>query len=201
MPHTLAFPLVLATGNPHKVEELRAILADVPIVGLADLDPPPEGFREPEEVGNTFEANATIKALSYAEQTGRWCLADDSGLEVDALGGAPGVQSARFGGAGATYPEKFVLLYAKLREAGALESPARFVCALALVSGGEVLFEASGTIEGRVAREPAGSGGFGYDPIFHYPPFGCTLAEAGARKSEVSHRAEAFRKLRAFLLA
>jgi XTP/dITP diphosphohydrolase len=118
---------------------------------------------------------------------------------VDALGGDPGVHSSRFGGAEATYPEKFGLIYDRLRATGSAGSAARFVCALAVVLEGRVIFEAEGTIEGRIAPAPSGTGGFGYDPIFFYPPFGCTLAEAGDRKSEVSHRAQAFRKLRIFL--
>jgi XTP/dITP diphosphohydrolase len=111
----------------------------------------------------------------------------------------PGVESARYGGVDATYPQKFALIYAALRARGALDSPARFVCALALAGGDRVLFEARGTIEGRVAPAPKGDGGFGYDPIFFYPPFKATLAEVGSRKSEVSHRANAFRQLKMFL--
>jgi XTP/dITP diphosphohydrolase len=122
-------------------------------------------------------------------------VAEDSGLEIDALGGQPGVESARFGGERTSYPEKFRLLYAE----GAAGSAARFVCALALARRDRVIFEASGIVEGRIAPSPAGEGGFGYDPIFFYPPFGQTLAEAAARKSEVSHRAAAFWRLRAFI--
>jgi XTP/dITP diphosphohydrolase len=109
------------------------------------------------------------------------------------------VESARYGGIEATYPDKFDLIYAALGERRAPGSPARFVCALALARGDRVLFEARGTVEGRIAPAPKGEGGFGYDPIFFYPPFGQTLAEAGDRKSEVSHRANAFRQLREFL--
>ena len=117
------------------------------------------------------------------------------------MDGAPGVQSARFGGEDSTYPEKFQLIYQALDAKGVNTSTARFVCALALVQGGAVRFEARGTIEGTIAREARGSGGFGYDPIFFYPPFGCTLAEISTRKGEVSHRGEAFRALRAWLEA
>jgi XTP/dITP diphosphohydrolase len=127
-------------------------------------------------------------------------VAEDSGLQIDALDGVPGVESARFGGPGSTYPEKFDLIYDMLRAQGVEGSPARFVCALALARDGEVLFETRGVVEGRIAAEPKGGGGFGYDPIFFYPPLGCTLAEAGdERKAEVSHRGEAFRALRVFL--
>src|SRR5207248_3262362 len=102
-------------------------------------------------------------------------------------------------GAEASYPDKFALIYAALGKKGALASTARFVCAVALVDGGRLLYETQGVVEGRIAREPKGDGGFGYDPIFFYPPFGRTLAEAGDRKSIVSHRGQAFRALRAFL--
>lgn len=189
--------LLVATTNRHKVGEIRPMLAGLPveIVTLADLPP----IDEPEESGRTFAENARLKARHYGANSGLPTVAEDSGLEVGALGGAPGVESARFGGPGASYPERFALLYERLRAAGAVDSPARFVCALALVEHSAVTFEARGVVEGRIASAPSGSGGFGYDPIFFYPPFGCTLAEAGARKYEVSHRAEAFRQLRAFL--
>ena len=153
----------------------------------------------PEETGQTFEENARLKALYYAAATGHLTVAEDSGLEIDALDGAPGVQSARFGGAGASYPQKFAMIYDALRLRGSLESPSRFVCALALAEPGRVVFEARGPVEGEIAPAPRGNGGFGYDPIFYYPPFGCTLAEAGTRKSEVSHRARAFGELRTYL--
>ena len=158
----------------------------------------------PEETGLTFEENARLKALYYAKATGLLTVADDSGLEIDALDGAPGVASARFGGADTTYPEKFALLYESLRgEAlrgkGDVESPARFVCAVALARDGQIVFETRGVVEGRISPEPKGEGGFGYDPIFFYPPFGQTLAEVGDRKYDVSHRGVAFRALRTFL--
>jgi XTP/dITP diphosphohydrolase len=149
----------------------------------------------PEETGRTFAENARLKALYYADRSRCPVVAEDSGLEIDALGGRPGVESARFGGERTSYPEKFRLLYAE----GAAGSPARFVCALALAQGNRINFEASGVVEGRIAASPAGEGGFGYDPIFFYPPFNQTLAQASDRKSQVSHRAEAFRKLRGFL--
>ena len=152
----------------------------------------------PEETGRTFDENARIKATYYAAATGELTVAEDSGLEIDALGGAPGVESARFGGVEATYPEKFALIYDALRVNGALDSPARFVCAVALARP-RILFETRGIVEGRIVPEPRGDGGFGYDPIFFYPPYGMTLAEAGDLKAAVSHRGEAFRALRAYL--
>ena len=185
--------LLVATTNRDKVREIRGILAglDLTLLTLADVLP----IVPPDETGRTFEDNARLKASCYATASGHLAVAEDSGLEIDALGGRPGVESARFGGDGTTYPEKFRLLYAE----GAAGSPARFVCALALARGDRILFEARGVVEGRIAPAPAGQGGFGYDPIFFYPPFARTLAEAAGRKSEVSHRAEAFRKLRGFL--
>jgi len=127
-------------------------------------------------------------------------VAEDSGLEIDALDGAPGVESARYGGVDASYPDKFARIYTALKDRAAVDSAARFVCALVLASPDRILFETRGTVEGRIAPAPAGSGGFGYDPIFFYPPYGCTLGEATAdQKAAVSHRGQAFRALRAFL--
>jgi len=170
------------------------LLADVEVslVTLRDLP----AIEPPEETGKTFAENARLKARYYAAATGLTTVAEDSGLVVDALGGRPGIESARYAGAETSYPDKFERLYAELRAAtGHIESPARFVCSVAVAREDAILFEAEGTIEGRVAERPAGTGGFGYDPIFFYPPFDCTLAEAGERKALVSHRAAAFRKL------
>jgi XTP/dITP diphosphohydrolase len=189
--------LLLATTNRDKIREIRQLLEPAPC-DLITLDRWPD-LAAPEETGRTFEENARAKALYYAAATGELTVAEDSGLEVDALGGAPGVESARYGGVNTTYPEKFALIYDALRRAGMTESAARFVCALALASGDRILFETRGTVEGRIAPEPKGAGGFGYDPIFFYPPYGQTLAEAGDRKAAVSHRGEAFRALRKFL--
>jgi XTP/dITP diphosphohydrolase len=193
--------LVLATTNAGKLREIRDVLAGLAIEvrALTDLS----AIIEPEETGRTFEENARAKALYYASATGALVVAEDSGLEIDALDRAPGVYSARFGGDRApTYPEKFALIYRMLDERGAPESTARFACALALSRPGVILFEARGTIEGRITSPPRGSGGFGYDPIFFYPPFGRTLAEVPAeRKTSVSHRGQAFRRLREYLQA
>ena len=189
--------LLVATTNRHKVAEIRRLLAGLPVelVTLADVLP----VAEPEETGRTFAENARLKARHYAAASGLATVAEDSGLEVDALGGAPGVESARFGGTDATYPEKFALLYERMARSGSADRNARFVCAVAVVNDGEILFETRGIVEGQIAVSPAGEDGFGYDPIFFYPPFGVTLAEAGERKHEVSHRAKAFTELRAFL--
>ena len=169
--------------------------ARVDIVTLADWPV----VAAPEETGLTFEENARAKALYYAAATGALTVAEDSGLEIDALGGAPGVESARYGGVETSYPQKFAIIDEALRAKGDRESTARFVCALALVEGARVLFEARGAVEGRISPEPRGKGGFGYDPIFFYPPYGQTLAEAGDKKAAVSHRGQAFRALRSFL--
>lgn len=189
--------LLIATTNSGKLQEIRELLADLPI-DLLTLDRCPT-VQAPEENGRTFEDNARIKALHYAAATGQLTVAEDSGLEIDALGGAPGIESARFSGVHMSYPEKFALIYDALKKQGSRGSPARFVCALAVADTARVVFEARGIVEGQVAPAPRGEGGFGYDPIFFYPPFGCTLAEAGSRKSDVSHRARAFKELREYL--
>ena len=189
--------VLLATTNAGKIREIVPLVRDSPIQlatlqDVARLEPP-------EESGRTFEENARLKASYYSLATGLPTVAEDSGLEIAALGGAPGVESARFGGADLSYRGKFALIYEALRAAAAKDATARFVCALAFADGERVLFEARGTVTGTIAPEPRGEGGFGYDPIFFYPPFGCTLAVAGDRKSTVSHRAEAFKQLRPFL--
>ena len=201
--------IVIATGNPHKVEELSRLLAlpGVEFVGLKEL-PEHDTFSEPEEVGNTFEANATIKALSYAAQTGLPCLADDSGLEVDALGGAPGVISSHYctdgREVGMSRPERDAANNAKLlRELERVppeERAARFVCVMVLAGPGEaggVLATSRGTFDGRIglpgpppAGVPRGTNGFGYDPLFLAGPE-CrqTGAELSAEeKNRRSHR-------------
>jgi XTP/dITP diphosphohydrolase len=192
--------LVVATTNRGKLREIQQLLEGVPVslVTLADWP----DIVPPEETGRTFAENARLKALYYAGYTGELTVAEDSGLEIDALDGAPGVESARYGGPSSSYPEKFALIYDALRARKAATRTARFVCALALARGHDVLFETRGTVEGTIAPEPKGLGGFGYDPIFYYPPFGCTLAEASPeQKSTVSHRGQAFSTLRTFLTA
>jgi len=181
------------------VREIGRALVGVPCELRTLGDWPP--MAEPEETGQTFEENARAKALYYAAATGALTVAEDSGLVIDALGGAPGVHSARFGGSDTSYPQKFALIDDALRAANGAGSPARFVCALALAHQGRILFEARGTVAGRMAPEAKGEGGFGYDPIFYYPPYGRTLGEVSAdEKAAVSHRGEAFRKLREFLV-
>jgi XTP/dITP diphosphohydrolase len=189
-------PLLIATTNPGKIREIKGILAGVPVtlVTLEDFAAVPE----PDETGQTFAENARLKALYYSDRLGLPAVADDSGLEIDALGGAPGVHSARWHGT--DYPTKFVVIHRELAAQGLTTSPARFVAHIAVARGGVVVFEASGRIEGEIAPESRGDRGFGYDPIFFYPPYGCTLAEVdGERKAAVSHRGQAFRQLRDWL--
>ena len=188
--------LLIATTNPNKVREIRPLLADLPIevVTLADVAPVPE----PEENGATFWENARIKALAYAGATGHLVVAEDSGLEIDALGGEPGIHSARFLGASTPYPDRFAEIFRRL---GGAPREARFVTAVAVARGSAVLFETEATIAGVIAGAPAGDHGFGYDPIFWYPPFGRTTAQlTDPLKASVSHRARAFRDLHRWLL-
>jgi XTP/dITP diphosphohydrolase len=193
----LAARYLIATTNPNKVREITPLLADLQIelITLADFPK----VAEPEETGATFWENARIKALAYAEATGEIAIAEDSGLSIDALGGDPGVQSARFLGASTPYPERFREIFRRL---GSEPRDARFITALAVARGREILFETETTVEGRIADAPAGEHGFGYDPIFWYPPFQCTTAQLVDRdKAIVSHRARAFRDLRRYLTA
>ena len=190
--------LLVATTNRGKLVEIRSILAGVP-VDIDSLDRYPE-VGVAEEHGTTFSENARAKAVHYSHHTGQLAVADDSGLEIDALDGAPGVRSARF--SGTSYPEKFIAINRLLDAEGAAGSTARFVCALAVADDHRVIFEATGVVEGELVREPRGSAGFGYDPIFFYPPYGRTLAEISPEeKSSISHRGQAFRALRTYLEA
>ena len=188
--------LLVATTNAHKLSEIRSILTglDIDLVSLSDFP----HVIVPDETCDTFVANAREKALHYANATGQLTLAEDSGLEIDGLNGEPGVRSARFNGD--SYPERFKVIYVRLANAEQLGCRARFVCALAVVRGSDILFETCGSVEGRVADEPSGAAGFGYDPIFHYPPYGKTLAEVSREeKAAVSHRGKAVRALRNYL--
>ena len=188
--------LLIATTNAGKLREIRGILADTPWQ-LVTLEQFPD-LAEPEETGATFADNARLKALYYHQQTGLPAVADDSGIEIDALDKAPGVHSARWHGT--DYPTKFAAIYRELAARGVSTSPARFVAHIALADAGRIRFEATGVVEGEIAPEPKGSHGFGYDPVFFYPPYGTTLAEVeGARKAAVSHRGHAFRALRDWL--
>jgi XTP/dITP diphosphohydrolase len=193
------FPTILiATTNPGKIREAMQVLTGLPVTWrtLAELPAVPE----PEETGRTFAENARIKAVAYAAATGLPTVAEDSGLAIDALGGRPGVLSARY--PGATYPEKFANLY---RELAPQPRPwtARFIASLAFVRpDAAVLHACEGTVAGEVVPAPRGARGFGYDPIFAYPPDGLTGGElSDAAKLRVSHRGDAFRRFRQWMEA
>jgi len=203
--------IVLATANPHKVQELRAILGSV-LQGGSILDLAEAGalrgvgdLPEPEESGSTFEENARIKAISYASALGMSCLADDSGLEVDALGGAPGVHSAHYAGHHGSREERDgrnnARLLEELRLVPRRRRQARFVCTMCLADEqGRVLHVTRGSLEGVVVEEPRGGGGFGYDPLLWLPELSCTCAELSAEaKNQRSHRGAAARLMAAWL--
>ena len=181
-----------ATGNPGKLREFRlaAELGGIRVETVPGFD----GMPPCEETGATFEANAILKAEYYGRNAPGLLFADDSGLEVDALGGAPGVYSARFAGLDSTDEANNQLLLEKMRGVG--DRTARFVCAIALVEGGRLIETFRGAVEGRILEEPRGRHGFGYDPLFYFPPFGCSFGQtAPERKLTVSHRGAALRAL------
>ncbi len=182
--------LLLATTNYHKLEEYRAIFSGLPFHFLSlhdihlDLDV--------EEAGTTFAENAELKALAYARASGMLTLADDSGLEIDALGGAPGIYSARFAGKETSYEERFRLLLEQLKGLTRERRTARFRCAIALAEPSGNYQTVEGTLEGRIADTPRGQYGFGYDPIFFIPELGKTSAElTPEHKNRISHRGRA----------
>ncbi|MDR3207756.1 MAG: RdgB/HAM1 family non-canonical purine NTP pyrophosphatase [Oscillospiraceae bacterium] len=179
--------LIFATGNPHKLREMQTLLAPL---GVTLRLPGDWGPFDPAETGDTFYENARIKAAEALRLTGRPALADDSGLAVDALGGAPGVRSARYGGEGLSANERNALLLGAMADAD--RRAARFVCALVcLFPDGRELY-AQGICEGEIARSPQGESGFGYDPVFLLPQRGRTMAQLSeAEKNQISHRGRA----------
>ncbi|HZT38945.1 MAG TPA: RdgB/HAM1 family non-canonical purine NTP pyrophosphatase [Bryobacteraceae bacterium] len=188
-----------ATSNPGKLREFQLAgekfgagqFTVCALEGLKSIPPP-------EENGATFEENAIEKARYYGAKTRGWLFADDSGLEVRALGGAPGVRSARYAGPEATDASNNELLLEKLR--GAVDRSAQFVCVIALVRDGRLERTFRGAVQGRIIEAPRGANGFGYDPLFYYEPFGCTFGEADvAAKMKVSHRANALRQMFEYL--
>ena len=190
--------IIFATSNEGKMKEIRMILADmnVEVVSLKDA-----GITtEIEENGTTFEENAIIKAKAIMELTGEIVLSDDSGLEVDYMDKAPGVYSARFMGEDTSYDIKNQYIIDKLKDAKEEERTARFVCAIACAfPDGEVVTR-RGTIEGVIAHEISGTNGFGYDPIFYVPEYGCTTAELNPdHKNEISHRGKALKAMKEVL--
>ena len=188
--------LYCATTNPGKLREFRLALADS--FEIASL--PTLGSLPPcDETGATFEENAVQKALYYSKHCDGPLFVDDSGLEVDALGGAPGLYSARYAGPDATDEANNRLLLDRMR--GVPERTARFVCVVALAESGRMLETFRGVVKGQLTEELRGANGFGYDPLFYYPPFGCTFGEAPLeRKMKVSHRSRALLSMTHYLL-
>ncbi len=191
--------LLLATNNAGKLAELRELLAGVP---FAIVSPAEEGLKlDVAETGRTYAANARLKALAFASASGLLTLADDSGLEVDALDGAPGIYSSRYAGAGAGDAERVAYLLSKLKDVPQGTRQARFRCVMALaLPSGEVKI-CSGSCRGVIALKPRGENGFGYDPVFFFPALGKTMAElAPDIKNTISHRARAAGRARQILL-
>lgn len=190
--------LVIATHNRKKAGEMVTILGarfpDLEMKTLADYN----GAPEPDETGSDYASNAAIKSESAAKFTGEWSLADDAGLEVDFLEGAPGLYSRRFGGEDMPFPEKIAKLLDMMSEVDTPNRTARFRCCVALTPPGGVGATQTFTAicEGRIADDPSGAGGFGYDPIFYLPDQGCTMADLSAeRKHQVSHRGKVLAEL------
>lgn len=196
--------MLFASSNPHKLDEVRAILEPLGVM-VEGLNALGASLSEPEETEPTFEGNARLKAVYYATRLGRMCLADDSGLEVDALGGEPGVLSARYAGVGSTRAERDEAnnrkLLAALAPVPQNRRTARFVCAMCLAdASGNVIAETRGTFEGVITDQPRGSNGFGYDPLLFLPGDGCTSAELSpAMKNARSHRGAATRAMAEWL--
>jgi XTP/dITP diphosphohydrolase len=192
--------LLVATSNPGKAREYEALLAGLPI---ALTFPNSEELQlDPEESGETFEENARIKALAYAQASDLLTLADDSGLEVDALDGAPGVRSARYGGAGASDADRYRRLLAALAAVPAGQRSARFRCAVAVAKPDGIVYTVEGSCEGEIGFAPTGAHGFGYDPVFVVAGYGgLTMAELAPEvKNRISHRARAMANARGILL-
>ena len=194
--------ILVATTNPGKLKEISEMLDfDIEWLSLADFP----NAKEVHEDGETFAENARKKALGYAKQTGLWTLADDSGLVIDALDGAPGVKSARFSGEndknrGLLDHKNMQKVLKLLENVPAEKRTARFVCCLCLASPQEVLIETKGKVEGIIAGKEAGSSGFGYDPIFFVPSLNKTVAQLqSVEKNKISHRGQAVQKLRPLL--
>ena len=181
-----------ATSNPGKLREFQKAAPDFDVRALSANVPPPG------ESGDTFETNAIQKAVAYGQHTPEYLFADDSGLEVDALYGAPGVYSARYAGEHATDADNNALLLERLK--GIENRTARFVCVIALVRGGHLVKTFRGTVKGRIIDQPRGPEGFGYDPLFYCETLGCTFGEASIeQKMQVSHRARALDRMFTYL--
>lgn len=191
--------LTIATFNPGKLREYRAML-EGSLIELRSLNEFPD-VTEVNETASTFAGNAVLKAVGYAVSTGTYTLADDSGLEIAALKGRPGVHSARYGGGDLSFAEKIRLVLSEIEEWGSQDRRARFVCETAIADqGGIIRFTARGECRGTIARAPRGDGGFGYDPIFVPEGFERTFGEiSSADKHKISHRARAFAQIILFL--
>jgi XTP/dITP diphosphohydrolase len=191
--------LVLATKNKGKIAEMRALLAGIP-VHVSSLSDYPE-IPDIPETGSTFAENAVLKAEAAARYTGKMVLADDSGLEVDALGGDPGIFSNRFAGPGATDLDKCMRILELLHDVPDEKRTARFRAVIAICTPMGETQVVEGVCEGRIAHEPHGANGFGYDPIFYIPRLDKTMAELSAdQKNAISHRGQALREARRILL-
>lgn len=204
MPKERLSRLVIATHNRKKAGEMIQILSkrfpSLELLTLADYPNAPE----PEETGETYVENASLKAYSASEATDEWCLADDAGLEIDAMGGEPGLHSKRFEGEETPFPEKMRRILDRLRDTPEADRGARFRCCVVLsppsLPSGALVFEA--TCEGRIASEPSGGGGFGYDPIFFLPERNCTMADLSAEeKHSISHRGKVLKMVGDYLAA
>jgi XTP/dITP diphosphohydrolase len=195
--------IALATHNPHKLRELRRICGDWPVEWVSvDTHDDPSAFPDVEETGDTYLENASLKAHGVAEALGLPALADDSGIEVDALGGRPGPRSARYAGEAATDEQNLTALIQAIRGVPASGLTARYRCVAALAIPGGDLVHSDGTCEGTLRTARAGSGGFGYDPIFVPVGWERTMAElTDEEKDRISHRGRAFRALRSVLEA
>ncbi len=191
--------ILIGTTNPDKLKEVREILHDLPVelIGPEKFSPLPEVVED----GHTFRENAAKKAVEWARSTGQWTMADDSGLEVDALGGEPGVMSARYAGEDATYDDNNLKLLKALERLPMEQRTARFCCAIALAKPDGLVFVVEGQCAGLIAKESKGEHGFGYDPVFYLPEYDKTFAELGPEiKNQISHRTRALRKFRKKLL-
>ena len=187
--------IIVATGNEGKMREVRLILADlgIEIISMKEAG----ASREIEEPGSSFAENAEIKAKAVWEQTGHIVLADDSGLVVDYLGGEPGIYSARYMGEDTSYEIKNQAIIDRVAEAKEEERTARFVSAIAAVLPDGTILHTEGTVEGEIAYQPAGTEGFGYDPIFYLPEYGMTSAQIPIeKKNEISHRGKALEAMK-----
>ena len=196
--------ILVATGNIGKIKEFKELLdSNIEWLGLKDFD----NITEVEEDGQTFAENAQKKALGYAKQTGCITIADDSGLEIEALNGAPGIHSARFSGTHKDHRtgslidhENIQKVLELMKDTPASKRNAQFVCALCIASPSEILFETKGTMRGTILTKQHGSGGFGYDPIFYFPPLDKTNSQMDpAEKNEISHRGQAVKNAKPFI--